>query len=114
MCTILIHEPEAVISLDLATLLKDNIIIKTTTVYSLLKVLRTTSIDILILDINRMLGWKHLAHFLTDHNIPVIILSTARKKFLKFVSRSKCRIIELPFNSADIIKAVELYKQGNT
>jgi DNA-binding response OmpR family regulator len=102
MCKILIHEPEAIISLDLKELLKQHELIISTSLKNLISLIRAQKFDLTIIDISKIDGWNHLVKFIRRFDIPVIILSTFHRKYYY-----ENTIIELPFDSNEIINAVE-------
>jgi DNA-binding response OmpR family regulator len=109
MCKILIHETEAVISLDLKLLLKKHKLTFSSSMRNLFYFLRNQTFDLLVLDISNITGYNHLIKFMRRFNIPVIILSSDPGRNLKNILANKEPVIEFPYDSNDIIAVIKRY-----
>ena len=109
MKTILVYEPEAIVSLDLITILKEFNVIRSTTISSLIKQIRVKKYDLIIINVSRIEGWTHLTRFLRRCNVPVVLLSTYDRGFFKNILRKDDILVEFPYDADDIINAVESY-----
>jgi DNA-binding response OmpR family regulator len=108
MCTILIHEPEAIISLDLTKSLYRYNIVTSRATTSLFKLLRKHSFDMMIIDVSRIRGWRPLIKLLLRFNKPIIILTPDSRCF-DLHEIGNIRIIDIPFNYQEIIASVESF-----
>jgi DNA-binding response OmpR family regulator len=113
MCNILIHEPEAIISLELKSLLKDHKLYSSTSTNSLINLLRKQKYDLVIVDISRIEGWSHLIKLIKKCKVPVIILSTFPPSYFQNIIGSEESLIELPFDPDLIVKVVNQIENLN-